>query len=60
MVKKALKLYPTKCRKEQLKPINKLIKRFSNTYEFCNGGINKFILILRKGVYPYEYINSSI
>ena len=60
MVKKALKLYPKICRKEQLKPINELIKRFSNTYEFCNGDINKFIFILRKGVYPYEYINGSI
>ena len=31
------------------KDFNKdLIKRFSNTYEFCNGGINKFILLLRK------------
>ena len=28
----------------------------SNTYEFCNGDINKFILLLRKGVYPYEYM----
>ena len=25
-------------------------------YEFCNGDINKFILLLRKAVYPYEYI----
>ena len=27
-------------------------------YEFCDGGINKFILLLRKGVYLYEYIDS--
>ena len=32
-----------------------LIKRFANTYEFCNKDINKFILLLRKSVYPYEY-----
>ena len=39
------------------KKFNKeLIKRFANTYEFCNKDLNKFILLLRKGVYPYEYI----
>ena len=35
-----------------------LIKRFANIYEFCNEDINKFILLLRKGVYPYEYMGS--
>ena len=46
------------CKKRQLKPINGLIKKFSNTYEFCNGDINKFILLLRKGVYPHEDVDS--
>ena len=27
---------------------NSLIKRFVNIYEFCDGDINKFILLLRK------------
>ena len=27
-------------------------------YEFCNEDIHKFILLLRKGVYPYEYMDS--
>ena len=36
------------CRKKQLKPINGLIKKFPNTYKFCNNDINKFILTLRK------------
>ena len=35
-----------------------LIKRFANTYEFCKKNINKFILLLRKGVYPYKYIDN--
>ena len=45
------------CRKK-LKPINGLIKKFPNTYKFCNNDINKFILLLRKGAYPYEYMDS--
>ena len=41
------------------KDFNKeLIKRFANTYEFCNKNYNKFILLLRKSVYPYEYMNN--
>ena len=31
-----------------------LINRFGNTYEFCNKYFNKFILLLRKGIYPYK------
>ena len=31
---------------------------FSNTYKFRNGDINKFIILLRKGVYPCEYMDS--
>ena len=35
-----------------------LTNRFANTYQFCNKGNNKFILLLRKGVYPHEYMDS--
>ena len=34
------------------------MKKFKNTYSFCNDDLNKFILLLRKGVYPYEYMDS--
>ena len=34
------------------------MKKFKNTYSFCNNNLNKFILLLRKGVYPYEYMDS--
>ena len=34
------------CRKKQLKPINGLIKKFPNTYKFCNNDFTKFILLL--------------
>ena len=40
-----------KKKKKKLKPINELIIKFSNTYRFCNRDINKFILLLRKGIY---------
>ena len=33
-----------------------LIKRFFNTYKFSNYNVNNFILLLRKGVYTYEYM----
>ena len=34
-----------------------LKKRFKNTIKFSNNNINKFISLLRKGVYPYEYLD---
>ena len=35
-----------------------LIKRSKSTYEFCNKDLNKIILLLRKVVYPYEYMDN--
>ena len=41
------------------KKFNKeLIKKIKNMYFFCNNNLNKFTLLLRKGVYPYEYMDS--
>ena len=34
------------------------MKKFKNTCSFCNNDLNKFILLLRKGIYPYEYMGS--
>ena len=33
---------------------NKLDEKFKNTFKFSNNDNNKSILLLRKGVYPYE------
>ena len=47
------------CKQRCRKKFNKeLIKRFASTYEFCNNDINKFVLLLRKDVYPYEYADT--
>ena len=46
------------CEKEYEKEFNKeLIERFANTYKFCDNDLDKFIMLLRKGVYPYEYMD---
>ena len=48
-----------KCKMNHKKDFNKaLITRFASTYKFCDEDINKFILLLRNGVYPYEYMDS--
>ena len=44
------------CKKSWTKVLND--KNFPTLYKFCNGDINKFFLLLRKCIYPYEYMDS--
>ena len=46
------------CKKSYIKVTNESIKNFPTLYKFCNGDLNKFFLLLRKGIYPDEYIDS--
>ena len=45
---------------DKISEINKKIllielsEKFHNTYRLCNKDLNKFALLLRKGIYPYE------
>ena len=46
------------CNKDYSNKIDEEVKkRFENTFRFSNNDINKFILLLRKGVYPHEYMD---
>ena len=49
---KVIKIVHTCC-----KTLNSLVKKFSCTYQLSNNNPNKFLLLLEKGVYPYEYMN---
>ena len=46
------------CKEEWKRPLNKLIESFPSIYQFHNGDLNKFVILLRKGVFPYEYMDS--
>ena len=46
------------CNKNYSNKIDEGLKnRFKNAFKFSNNGINKFILLLRKIVYLYEYMD---
>ena len=41
------------CNGTSTKSIKELIEKFPNICQFFNGDLNKFVLLLRWGVYPY-------
>ena len=49
-----LKYKCKECNDTSPKSVDDLIEKFPRTYKFGNGNLNKFVLLLRKGVYPYE------
>ena len=46
------------CKKLYTKVANGSIKNFQALYKFSNDDLNKFFLLLRKGIYHYEYMDS--
>ena len=44
------------CKAISYKPLQPLINNFSNTYRLFNNNNERFLLLLRKSVYPYEYM----
>ena len=45
------------CNAKNKQTLNSLVKKISCTYQLSNNNPNKFLLLLEKGVYPYEYMN---
>ena len=48
----------TKCNNKSYKSIIPLKEKFSNTYKLYNNDNDKCLLLLRKGAYLYEYMDS--
>ena len=46
------------CKGISTKSIKRFIEKFPRMYQSCDGDLNKFVLLLRKGIYPYDYIDS--
>ena len=50
-----------KCKESEkrcYKSINRLMKKIPSIYQFRNDNLDKFVLLLRKGVYCYKYMDS--
>ena len=51
----------TRCKKclwRKDQKLSVLTTNFTNTFKLCCGNVSKFLLLLRKGVYLYEYMDS--
>ena len=42
------------CKGTSVKSVNDLFQKFPRMHKFCNGDLNKLVMLLRKGVYPYK------
>ena len=47
------------CTKRSKQTIDLLKSKFPNTFQLTKGNIKKFVLLLKKDLDPYEYINDS-
>ena len=47
------------CKNSYTKLTNESIKNFQALYKFCSCDLDKFFLLLKKGIYAYEYIHSQ-
>ena len=43
-----------KCLWREDQKLSVLISKFPNTFKLCGGNVGKFLVLLIKGVYPYE------
>ena len=48
------------CRSRKDQSYIALTKRFPCTFKLCRGNAEKFLLLLRKGVYPYKYMHNTL
>ena len=46
------------CNSKEDQLLHTFIEDFPSTYKLCNKSTKRFILLLKKGIYPYEYMDS--
>ena len=58
-LKNNILIYKSKeCKAKWRRPIHELSKNFPSMSQVCNGNLNKFVMLLRKSIYPDEYMGS--